>query len=497
MSAEGSAVQTILEGRLHPASIFLSFLAALRRTAIWLAVFAYQTFTAESIAGAIAGVFFMAFFGLLSLVGPVVTWLRYRYRLTTKELAIDSGFIRRQQRRIPIARVQDLSFEAGPIHRMLGVVVVAVQTSGTEGAEAKLDAITREQGEALRDALRALGGRSQSDAFALEAAPTAPALLSVGVGALVLRGLTDNRAGLILAGVLGFIAQVIPDDDVSFFLSAWEVGQELLGPVVGQGGLAIAVFAMSVAAVFVLLGWVGSAILNVVRFFGFTLREDEGVFSRSYGLLTKRMHALPRARIQAVRLKQTFLRRLFGLAELRTDDMGAGAQAKTAEAQGTDVFVPIAARADLESLMGRVLPEADPERYRFVVTSPRIIRRSTTRFALLGGLITALLWYAAGPWALAAPAILAPLGALWGLAVYRTLEWAHDDTGLAVRRGVFRRVLAVAPVSRLQALTIVQSPFDRLHRVATLTAIVGGGARVAIPNVPLDEARAAVASLYS
>ncbi len=482
--------EVILEGRLHPASIVLAFLAALRRTALWLLVFAYQTVTAESAAGFIAGVVSLAIAGALSLVGPVVHWLRYRYRLTATELAIDSGFIRRQQRRIPISRVQDLSFEAGPFHRLLGVVVVAVQTSGTEGAEAKLDAITRAQGEALERALRSLSGRAPRPEAGDDA--LAPPILEVGVVPLVVRGLTDNRAGLILAGILGFFAQVIPDDDVSFFVRVWELGQRTLSPIIGRGFTAIALFVATVVALLVIVGWIGSAILNVVRFYGFALREEDGVFTRSYGLFTRRIHALPRRRIQAVRLEQTLLRRLLGYATIRTDDMGAGAQAKTAEAQGTDVFVPLAPHGAAITLLPRVLPAADARRYVFRETSPRIVRRSGTRFAIAGVLGALALYSVAGPWAFAVvvPAFL--LGLVWGFATLRTLRWSVDPAaGLAVRRGVFRREEIYAPRSRLEALTVVESPFDRYHGVATLLAIVGGGARIAIPNVPAAEAREA------
>ncbi len=500
MHAEADDAALILEGRLHPASIFFAFLAGLRRTAFWLAIIAFQAVTADSFERVLTTLWVMALVGVMSLVGPVVQWLRYRYRLTSRELAIDSGFVRRQQRRIPVSRVQDLSFEAGPLHRLLGVVVVSVQTSGTEGAEAKLDVITRSQGDALRDALRSLGGAVSPGHAPIEAAgegaSTAPALLSVGVFALILRGLTDNRAGLILAGLVGFLSQAMPDDDLSFFVKAWEHGQRLFAPIAGQGTFAIAAFVATVVAVFVLAGWVGSAALNVMRFYGFTLREDRGVFSRSYGLFTKRVHALPRVRIQVVRLRQTLLRRLLGLAELRTDDMGAGAEAKTAEAQGTDVFVPIAPRASLTALLPRVLPEADVSRYHWTRTSPRIVRRSASRGALLGSALGAGLYGSVGLWALAAPVAIALLGAIWGVATLRTLTWAHDQGGLAVWRGVFRRSLVVAPASRMQALNIVQSPFDRWHGVATLIAIAGGGARVTVPNVPVDEARAAIDRLF-
>jgi putative membrane protein len=313
---------------------------------------------------------------------------------------------------------------------------------------------------------------------------------------LVIRGLTDNRAGLILAGLLGFIAQAIPDDDVSFFVRAWQVGQELLSPIIGRGAVAVALFIAAIGTFFVVVGWIGSAVLNVVRFYGFALRESDGVFTRSYGLFTKRVHALPRLRIQAVRLKQTLLRRVLGFGELRTDDMGAGAQEKTAEAQGTDVFVPMAKRPVLEALLPRVLPAADPSRYAFRRTSARIVRRSASRFTLLGVLVAVGVYPMIGWWALAVPFAFTPLGVLWGLATLRTLTWAFDAaSGLAVRRGVFRREEAYAPRTRLEALTIVQSPFDRWHGVATLTAIVGGGARVAIPNVPVEEAREATRAL--
>ncbi len=91
-----------------------------------------------------------------------------------------------------------------------------------------------------------------------------------------------------------------------------------------QGGGAGVEWIPVAVAVFGLLalGMSISIIGSVVVFYGFTLsRTGEDIF-RSHGLLTRLSSSLPRRRIQLLKVEETWLRRLFGLAALRADTAG-------------------------------------------------------------------------------------------------------------------------------------------------------------------------------
>ncbi|MEZ6196919.1 MAG: PH domain-containing protein, partial [Planctomycetota bacterium] len=73
------------------------------------------------------------------------------------------------------------------------------------------------------------------------------------------------------------------------------------------------------------------------------------------------------------------------------------------------------------------------------------------------------------------------------------LAWATDDERLAIRKGWVDRQVGIVRFSRIQALSLRQSPFDRRWRMATLhvdTAGTGGaGVRLTLPFLPEAEAR--------
>jgi putative membrane protein len=72
------------------------------------------------------------------------------------------------------------------------------------------------------------------------------------------------------------------------------------------------------------------------------------------------------------------------------------------------------------------------------------------------------------------------------------LGWAIIDGAVLFRSGWIRRHLTVARFSKVQAVAMSQSPFDRRHRTASVrvdTAGAGDGShRVAIPYLPAERA---------
>src|SRR5690606_37084192 len=140
----------------------------------------------------------------------------------TEELVTTEGVFNRQERRIPVNRIQDLSFEQTLVRRFFGLVTVTVETASGEGAEARLDALGTTAAYQLREAMyyiraeRAPGAMEKAGATsdrALTGEPTytgdvaEEVLFRVRARELTLRGLTDNRGGAILLGLVVLLDQ--------------------------------------------------------------------------------------------------------------------------------------------------------------------------------------------------------------------------------------------------------------------------------------------------
>jgi uncharacterized membrane protein YdbT with pleckstrin-like domain len=70
---------------------------------------------------------------MLWLIAPVLRWRLTTYELTTRRLRMRAGVVTRHGRDIPLARINDVSFEQGPLDRLLGTGRLVVESAGEHG----------------------------------------------------------------------------------------------------------------------------------------------------------------------------------------------------------------------------------------------------------------------------------------------------------------------------------------------------------------------------
>ena len=65
---------------------------------------------------------------MLWLIAPVLRWRTTTYELTTRRLRTRFGILTRRGRDIPLSRINDVSFERGPLDRLLGAGRLVVES---------------------------------------------------------------------------------------------------------------------------------------------------------------------------------------------------------------------------------------------------------------------------------------------------------------------------------------------------------------------------------
>jgi membrane protein YdbS with pleckstrin-like domain len=70
---------------------------------------------------------------MLWLIVPVLRWRMTTYELTTRRMRVREGIVTRRGRDIPLARISDVSFEKGPLDRLLGAGRLVVESAGEHG----------------------------------------------------------------------------------------------------------------------------------------------------------------------------------------------------------------------------------------------------------------------------------------------------------------------------------------------------------------------------
>lgn len=488
--------RVLARGHLHPAILLLRLLDALRQVVpmVFLGVLVERWFLAAAL---------LLF--VVQLGAAVVRYLTLEYTLTDEELRIREGLLHRQERRIPLDRIQDLGFESTILRRALDLAVVMVETASGRGVEARLDALSRGDAEHLREVLlaarpasaRSTAGGTDSDGEARDSAEQRIDGASSGepepewlvhrstTGELLVRGATDLRLGAFvvtgyaayeLANELGFLGQLTGlADTVQRWLSS-------LPPMVLLG--------VGAALLFVVMafGVITSTLGNLVQFHGFTLLLRGDVLQRRYGLLTTRQKTLPRARVQRVTIEQTWLRRLAGFAVVKADSAGGSRSDGQDNSGGWDVVVPLTRQERAHGLLPALLPGIEHATFTWCAGSRKLVLRTALNGVILAGLAIAALGWRLGPHALWALAVV-PVWALLGVLVWRNLGWARGEDFFALQHGVIGRVFACVPTAKVQAAVVRQGPFDQLLGLAELTVYVAGGSPTRLPDLTLRDAQ--------
>lgn len=461
-----------LGGALHPAAIVLSPIRQLTGLLVLL------------VGGAVApGFDFSAPVGVVvavvTVVGSLVRWARFRWAVVDGALVIDQGILERRRRVLPVERIQAVEVVRSLPHRLLGVVALRVEAIGGTEAEGRLDALDPAVAGRLRAVLLRHPPPSRpvtatSGALVEDAQPRGALLAALRRRDLVVAGLTGGRVGVaaaLLGGAQQLLGRRIDDLVESLPLLGWQLGLLLALATV------LLVFAISVVA-------------TALSWWRFELRRDGDALTVSRGLLEQREDTVPLGRLQALELRENAVRRALGLAAVRA--VVAGRTGGEAASQ-TSVLLPLgrrdAAAALIEDVFGvaglATAPvHAMPPGARGLRVGRALIVSAATG-ALAAG--AAALVGTASPAGPAVTALVAGAGSAaflvpLGVASYRGLGHGEHDGVLVARTGALGRATAFVPVQRVQSLAVTSTPFQRRRGLASLALHIPASAGASTPR---------------
>ncbi|MGI8844506.1 MAG: PH domain-containing protein [Gemmatimonadaceae bacterium] len=472
------------ERRLHPFTLLFSTIGMARRLIL------PAVFGGLSAADGDAGRAVLVILGVLTIPSfalAVAHYLSFRYVVTRDELTYRSGVLRKQQRVILLARVQNIEVRQSLVQRLAGVAEVRVETAGS-GAEpeAALSVLGRGDADDLRNALlarrvgmRAAGVGAEGEGAAFGAAETRP-LVHLTPPELVIAGATANEAGIIAAALVGLLQFA---DDLPLSLERYLPDAETFFANQSVAGAVVLVMGFIIALI--VIGWLFSIVGSVVGYYDYTLTRAGEELQKRYGLLSRREANVPLRRVQSIRIEESLLRRPLKLASLKIETAGGPAQRQRG---GAEAFVPIVQANRVPGLVQELFPSFVLETRNLRPVHPRSIRRATTRYAavliaLAGGLafvdLRALLLLLALP--------LVWLVARWQ---YRMRGYALANEHVVLRSGVLNRVTWIVPDEKIQTLHVTATPFQRRHGLASVVVdTASGGAQPTLVDLGTSDAQ--------
>lgn len=386
-------------------------------------------------------------------------WRFQQFRITGDHVEVRKGIVFRSHRRAPLDRVQGVNLTRPFPARLIGLAKLEVVGAGTD-ANVELEYLATSKAETVRaDILRLASGlrASRQQAAAPAATPGARAQLvdsmnhgvngliaGVDLGDVAPESVVKIPAGRLIGsqlivGVVWFLffALLFGVTMGFVFLGALADG-EPLGSVLSLGiGLGVGIP--------LIVAVVGITWAQISKSLRYSIAPTPDGVRITYGLLTTVTETLPPGRIFAVEITQSLLWRPFGWWSVKINRMSgkSAAQQSSGNAQQFNIVLPVGKRADVERVLGLILPDA-----------PAADIPLVWEHGILGPV--------AGD-----PYRTMPRRAAWR----RPLSWKRHgytvtDFGLILRRGVVWRKLAIFPLARLQGVSLNQGPIDRAQRVS-------------------------------
>jgi len=479
--------------RLHPLTLLLRVGTSLPALVLILLP-TLQNPNSENVISVVLGVLY----GLVALPAIVLQYLRFSYRITPKQIVIQKGVLRRQNRSIPIERIQNIQIEQNLVARLVGLAKVTIETAGSSATEGSLEYVGLSSAQEIRQAVRSFQHRSAPDAAEAGEVDTeddAETLFTMSLSHVLLSG-AFRFSLFYIALVFSALQLVDPEAIVQRVLRSQGRIDQITETMAAYPAFTI-LASIVVAGV---LGWISGILIHLARYYGFRLWLDGDKLRKRHGLFTVTEGTVPLKKVQALILRTNPFMRAFGWYELEVQTVGMNV-----DEQGHRVIAPFAQYEDILGLARRVrsfeLPDA------FGAVSRLTIRRRFFRYtlALSAVLLPGVYFWPASWWAPGGTALpwwgflLVPLLLGWALLQYRNHGYAVQDDGFYIRRGVLSHYLWILPTEKFHAFHATATIFQRRLDLKTLFVDTAGAATFAYPEVidlPAGEADRQLDRLY-
>jgi putative membrane protein len=366
-----------------------------------------------------------------SVMFGFVHWLVTRWKIEGDTLRIETGLIRRDSKRLPLARIQAVDVVRPLLARVLGVSELRIRLAGSGGSDGRLAYLSETTALEVRERLLQKrptqpAGGSSTTSGAWVAGMAASAIDSSSLSGLPI---PEHTMAVVPTGrLVGSVAL----SGLTLFLVAIAIGLLVLAFIAPKTAVAVGGFLAAYLFSFVSGLW--RRLSNEFHFEA--VEAPEGVRVRR-GLLQTVSETIPHGRIQAVRKIEPLLWRPMGWCRLEVDIAGAGRKAQRGEGSGVarKALLPVGNEQDAWHLVDRLIGGTLP-----AMTAPPVRARRK-----------------------------APLS-------YHFLSGGHDKDHAVCVTGRVRRITTWVPLEKSQSIRRVQGPVQRRLGLATVHVDAAGKA---------------------
>lgn len=418
--------------RVHPLFILMSALTHLRSTIIPLGFILFNDLKNEGF-GRYTVIGFSVFCLVLLLFG-VASWYFYTFTIDDQSIRVNKGIFRKSERTTQRRRIESIGINQSLLERMLGLATLSVETSSDGGEpEVELKGVRLKFATSLKSTIK-------GDDHA-EQAETVTDSFRVSLPELFFAGALSGRLGLALVGF--FAGYQLIDQYIEKYVD--RVFNEL-------AHLSL-VLLFGIGLMVLLLAYLGSIIVYVVRYGSFEATLKDKRLTIRYGLLNRTEVIFHQDKVQALFVEENWIKRRFKRAHLSLNVISATGK----EAQM--LFHPFIRETDIDAFLERFLPRFERVKPMQHATDHGffyVIRWRLVWYMLLFSAVnTGLIYFLMSPlkWAGLLLYLILPIYYVLARTGYRNTCYGFDRDVFVLRRQLVNRQTIYAPRLKIESLS--------------------------------------------
>ncbi|TCI45732.1 hypothetical protein EVJ27_07635 [Exiguobacterium sp. SH3S2] len=427
-------------------------------------------------------------FLLLDVIQKFFGWRNFRYALDDKTMYIIDGNWIKKEKSLPLYKIQSVHSNSPFLYRLLSVVELTFDTNAnSDDASFKLAGVFPNEAKRLEDILDQVRHRKTETDLPVEektdttSAPVAiekPAsrlLYAISTREIIIASLTSLSVFAIFPVASTVVSSI--DDFINLDGTFDQVGEWVISASI----IAIGVLVLTVLFLSVIIGMV----INFLKYGNFQLERRGDRIRVEKGLLNRSAKEIPYEKIQAIRIKETFIRRWFNIVGVEL--VAAGTMDELKDESST--ILPFVKRDKAMAVLNEHFNQ-----FIWADTLHRLPTRSLwiklMRISWFGLIISGVVLYFFRDYAWW-------LVLLWAIIIggrllsYMTTRYARNGRFVELRTGAFNVHSFLTDKPRIEQVQVTQTPLQRRFDVCNvLFSTRGVLSNEMIEDIPKQEADA-------
>ena len=411
-------------------------------------------------------------FVILTVVGALLKFFFFRFYIENNKMIIKSGWLKKTTKVIPLEKIQTVNIEQGPVHQVMNIVKLTIDTAGSQQAEAGIDALHKTMAEALRAHL--LSERTELNTSELKQDKATPIMQLSGRDLLKLSISANHLETLLLLFSFVFgLYQNLKDINNTLFSDINDAFPDrTIYPILF---LAMAILLLTILV---------STARIFFSFYDFSVVRNSSGFQIKSGLFNVKERIISSNKVQFISWKANWIRKKMRLWMLEYHIAGADEVQRKSRMHlpvTRTEFIPVLAKEYFElpvindEIAIRIHPSFFWRRFIIVGVLPSLI-------------VVPFLWLAWGEFSLLFLIYTVSIGIIAWQTQKKFHLWALHEAAY-IRKGWLGEERILLQWYKMQFVQVSQSLFQRRRGLASVRIYTAGGS-INIPFISVEAANA-------